>query len=121
MLSRTSKIKQSAKLQSRNLVFKMANVFLAEERILKLIILSSTASIATISGTKKSKRQKGVCMKKLLREANIKGAQNNTLQDLRMKGTVYYRRYIKMSAELFEAIRIENCNANVKLVCFMSH
>lgn len=60
-------------------------------------------------------------MKKLLREANIKGAQNNTLQDLRMKGTVYYRRYIKMSAELFEAIRIENCNANVKLVCFMSH
>ena len=121
MLSRTSKIKQSAKLQSRNLVFKMANVFLAEERILKLIILSSTASIATISGTKKPKRQKGVCMKKLLREANIKGAQNNTLQDLRMKGTVYYRRYIKMSAELFEAIRIENCNANVKVVCFMSH
>lgn len=121
MLSRTLKIKQSAKLQSRNLVFKMANVFLAEERILKLIILSSTASIATISGTKKPKRQKGVCMKKLLREANIKGAQNNTLQDLRMKGTVYYRRYIKMSAELFEAIRIENCNANVKLVCFMSH
>ena len=121
MLSRTSKIKQSAKLQSRNLVFKMANVFLAEERILKLIILSSTASIATISGTKKPKRQKGVCMKKLLREANIKGAQNNTLQDLRMKGTLYYRRYIKMSAELFEAIRIENCNANVKLVCFMSH
>ena len=121
MLSRTSKIKQSAKLQSRNLVFKMANVFLAEERILKLIILSSTASIATISGTKKPERQKGVCMKKLLREANIKGAQNNTLQDLRMKGTVYYRRYIKMSAELFEAIRIENCNANVKLVCFMSH
>ena len=60
-------------------------------------------------------------MKKLLREANIKGAQNNILQDLRMKGTVYYRRYIKMSAELFEAIRIENCNANVKLVCFMSH
>lgn len=121
MLSRTSKIKQSAKLQSRNLVFKMAKLFLAEEKILKLIILSSTASIATISGTKKPKRQKGVCMKKLLREANIKGAQNNTLQDLRMKGTVYYRRYIKMSAELFEAIRIENCNANVKLVCFMSH
>ena len=121
MLSRTSKIKQSAKLQSRNLVFKMANMFLAEEKILKLIILSSTASVATVSETKKPKRQKRVCMKNFLRETNINGAHNNTLQDLRMKDTVYYRRYIKMSGELFEAIRIKNCNANVKVVCFMSH